>query len=297
MRDGVMVIDQVDQPRSVVKAFAGDEMPEDGLWSDVPEHLYHSWPGVSASKLKHLEFSPAHLKASIEQPSDPTSAMVLGRAVHAAILEPEKFDREYTFLPASVNLRTNAGKEARAELEVKFGPHNVLREEDFELVLSLRSAVESHVAASALASAVEHREVTGVWHDPRTGVLCRMRIDGLSLSRRFAIDLKTTGRGKAVPGQFQRTIADFDYHRQAAMYLDGLRALGFEADKFVFIAIEKESPFGIRVYELAEEAIAIGRAQIRNLLDLCHQCEQSGKWPGYPQTIETISLPSWAMQH
>jgi hypothetical protein len=31
------------------------------------------------------------------------------------------------------------------------------------------------------------------------------------------------------------------------------------------------------------------------LLDLYAECKASGNWPGYPSTIQPLSLPAWAL--
>lgn len=65
----------------------------------MPAADYHAAPGLSASGLDDLAVSPLrywhrHINPNRE-PEEPTRAMVFGSALHAAVLEPEEFDKRY----------------------------------------------------------------------------------------------------------------------------------------------------------------------------------------------------------
>jgi hypothetical protein len=57
--------------------------------------------------------SPAHYKAWLENPPEPTPAMALGRAFHCALLEPERFAATHV-VAEKFDRRTKEGK-AKAE--------------------------------------------------------------------------------------------------------------------------------------------------------------------------------------
>lgn len=64
-----------------------------------PEELtneqYHAIPAVSKSDLDKIDRSPAHYKFAKDNPQPPTTAMIRGTIVHAAILEPDRFEVDY----------------------------------------------------------------------------------------------------------------------------------------------------------------------------------------------------------
>ena len=60
---------------------------------------YHAAPGASASRLKQLKRSAAHMKYDMDNPQEPTPAMIIGSATHSAILEPDLFVKEWGRLP------------------------------------------------------------------------------------------------------------------------------------------------------------------------------------------------------
>src|SRR4051812_9036410 len=55
---------------------------------DLPMPDYLASHGVSQSMLKLLSKSPSHLKYSVEHPSEPTDAQILGTIAHKAVFEP-----------------------------------------------------------------------------------------------------------------------------------------------------------------------------------------------------------------
>ncbi len=57
------------------------------------------------------------------------------------------------------------------------------------------------------------------WKHRETGLQCKCRCDYVIDD--MVIDLKTTGEGGASPDKFTKTIVNFQYHMQAAHYLQG----------------------------------------------------------------------------
>lgn len=68
-----------------------------GVYEGIPNHEYHTGPGISKSGLDLVHRSPMHLNAVMTAANDraPTPAQELGTAVHMAILEPAEFAKTY----------------------------------------------------------------------------------------------------------------------------------------------------------------------------------------------------------
>jgi hypothetical protein len=68
------------------------------------------------------------------------------------------------------------------------------------------------------------------------------------------------------------------------------------AKRFFFIAVEKEAPFNVEVYELDEESISIGRAAYLADIETYKKCLETDNWHGYTEdkSINILSLPKWA---
>jgi len=136
--------------------------------------------------------------------------------------------------------------------------------------------------------------------DPQTGVLCRCRPDYWRHDG-IIVDLKTA-RDASRDG-FSKSIDGWRYDVQAAYYIDGIaraRAAGgidMPAPRaFVFIAAEKAAPYGVAVYNIDAQSIAIGRREYREDLDIYAECSATGEWPGYGDKIQSISLPEWRLR-
>jgi exodeoxyribonuclease VIII len=108
-------------------------------------------------------------------------------------------------------------------------------------------------------------------------------------------DLKTTE--DASERAWIRDVVKYQYHAQAAFYLDGLETLEPRADRqFLWIAVEKKPPFACAIYQPDDATIYKGRAMYRNYLRQWLKCTETGEWPGYDVGIQPLLLPDWALR-
>jgi exodeoxyribonuclease VIII len=245
---------------------------------------YHSKTTyLSKSTLDLIHRSPAHYKAFIEgEKQKPTAAMIFGSLVHALVFEQH---HEYAIIP-ECDRRTKEGKAIyEAFLEESKGKEILVTWEQFNLAKQIYDSVKSHKAAAKLLSADGKAEVP--FFGELEGVKCRCKAD--FSNARFIVDLKTTA--SAAPEDFIKSVYNYRYHVQAALYMDLM-----QIDRFFFIAVEKEAPFNVELYELDSESIEIGRQEYKKDIETYKHCIMSGVWPGYnkDQDITIISLPNWA---
>lgn len=268
--------------------------PEPGAYPGTPMHEYATWPGASNSQLTRLMRSPAHLRAYLEEPSKDTPALVFGRAAHAAILEPDLFASTYIEQPAGLDRRTKAGKELWAELCDEYGEDRVLSPTAYRACLGMRDSVHAMRRAAGMLTGPGEVELSCGWD--MDGVRCKGRFDRHSpeIAGGAVVDLKTTNDASRLG--FERSIFSYGYHRQAAMYLAGARALGIPARHYVIIAVEKEPPYGVGVFRLTEGAVDAGAQQLRPLLSLYARLQEIPRteWWGYPDEVRDVSLPAYA---
>ena len=132
------------------------------------------------------------------------------------------------------------------------------------------------------------------WQDKDTGVECRGRVDYLAETGAglVNVDYKTTT--DASPRKFARSAADFRYHMQAAAYEDGLAHLTGDRVPCVLIAQEKEPPYLVGVYRFQDWDVDRGLDLWRDALDLLVKCRTGDHWPGHPEQITALDLPTWA---
>lgn len=265
-----------------------------GIRQGMTRAEYEAIHGLNQSTLKLFRRTPAHAREYMVHPPEPTDALELGTAVHVAVLEPERFARQYVAAP-KVDRRTKAGKEQWAAFEDAHRGLEVLSAEDMEVCRGIADAAVGLETVARLLASPGKSEVGVVWDDPQTGVRCKALMDRITTFAGWTVvvDLKSTQ--DASPGAFARDCAKYAYHVQAAFYLDGLNVLAPANRRFFHVAVEKARPYCCAVYELDPPAVAQGRADYREYLRVYAECARSGRWPGYRDAVEPLSLPVWAL--
>lgn len=256
---------------------------------DMPAGEYHALERISAHGLMLMARSPAHFRQSRMTPHAPTPAQHLGTMVHAAVLEGRM-----PVVEPEVNRRTNAGKAELEAFHASLPPGALVATPDqAEKVAAMRAAIMAQPYAAALLFDGGHPEVSMLWTDAETGVECKARADWLCRFHDVIVDLKTAA--DASPEAFAKAAGNFKYHLQAAWYQDAARACDIGSKAFVFVVVEVEPPHAVALYVLDDEAIHSGRMRARHALARYAECLKSGEWPGFEPSIQTLSLPKWAL--
>lgn len=99
------------------------------------------------------------------------------------------------------------------------------------------------------------------------------------------IDLKTTSTLVDNAHKINRSIADYKYGWQAAMYCDMLQAITGETRDFSFLFVENEPPFCMTWRTLGQTALDFYRMEYRKQLYRYAQSIVTGEYPG--RIIET----------
>jgi len=265
----------------------------ENIINDLGFEDYRALDAINWSSLKRYDRSPAHYREALLQPMSQTPAMLVGSAVHTLVLEGEAvYQERYAVAPEGIDRRTKAGKEAWAQFEQDSSGKDVLTADQNATICGMGAAVLAHPRAGKLLSLCMRKELSLTWNDFETGLKCKARPDGWAESEGLVIDLKTTD--DASFSAFSRTVAKYQYHGQAAFYLDGLRAAGGRAEQFLFIVVEKTAPYGVAVFLADDEMLAAGRQRAAGYLSEHAECLAIGSWPGYPVEVQTLSLPPWA---
>lgn len=242
---------------------------------------YRAIRAVNWSSLRAMSVSPLHYRYGLDNERADTPAMAKGRAVHCAVLEPDRLLVDYTTFDG-----TRRGK-WWDEFKAVNADKEILTVAEWADVVAIRDAVRAHpVAASYLDWGDAERTLT--WTDEATGLPCKARLDFLN---DCVVDLKTSR--DIGDHSFSRTTHDLLYHGQAAFYLNGVKAVTGADHPFVFIAVESNPPHDVRVGPLSEDAIYCGGQEAARLLRLVADCTASGTWPGAYPDEDTFDLPSW----
>jgi len=248
----------------------------------ITDEEYFANPAVNKSLLARINCPK---KARLPMPD--TKALLEGRVIHCAVLEPDEFDARYIVSP-KIDKRTKAGKEEYAAFVDEANGREVLAPELYDTALSIQKAVYGHSVASELLQDGK-AEMAAFWKDERTGLDMKAKADYLNAD---VIDLKTAR--DASPGSFSKACADFKYGWQAVHYMRG-----FERDDFVFIVVEKTQPYVVECYRLDEASLDVARWQLDDAIDKYKMCVDFDDWDdGYTgeEIVHIISLPNWAMK-
>lgn len=262
---------------------------------DQMAHIYRAMPGLNKSSIEKLLDCPLAYKLSMEQKDEPTPAMAFGTLVHSMILEPETVPSLYHVMQASATTKAGKTEKAQALAEGK----TIVSASDYERAKAMQERVKAHPAASWLLGLPGHSEVSMFWEMPtedgRTRQ-CKARADRIAQvgGGEILIDLKTHS-GAVSPSEIERTVAKFGYHRQAAWYCDGYERIAEKpCHGFYFIFISTTSPYMVTAGKMSDEACAIGWGDCLKAERILHECEESGKWPGYADSLIEIDIPAWA---
>lgn len=221
------------------------------------------------STLKSMALSPAHFLYACEHEIEPSRAMRIGTATHAALLGGSVVVFDGT-------RRGKAWEAFKAE------------HDGAEII-----TVDEHDVARAAADAVMRDPVAGpLFIGPGTnetrldwafnGVPFRSTPDRVTADGTL-VELKTART--AEPGAFIRDAQRRHYHGQLAIYREALASQGVTVRRCVIVAVETVAPYPVTVLELTNDALEMGYRSACLWLEQYKVCAAADHWPGYSQTV------------
>lgn len=254
---------------------------------NISYNEYSKMEGLSKSAMDKIKISPAHYKASLEEPEKQTDALRFGSLLHCLVLEPKNYERDFAIEPI-VNKRTNEGKDILQQFYNENINKTIISQEQYDLALKLKESIFKHSIAKKLLEAKGDTEISLFWE--RNGVKLKARPD--KIVDDILIDLKTTTN--ASPDEFYKNANKYGYEMQAFNYLDGYEnCYGKKASGFIFITVEKDPPYAVCVYKASENFLRIGKIEVDACIDKFAECEKENKWEGYPEIIYELDVPAW----
>lgn len=291
---------------------------------------YRAMDGLNWSTLKHALRSQAHLAACLAgQLEDPdTLSRRALRAVHAAVLEPAEYERQY-----AVWAGRRAGKEYEAAAGAPGAPEYLTVAEDAH-ARAVAAAVHAHPAAGLLFRAPGVvTELTVRWveqgHGHGSPIVCKGRLDAFLPRGCVALwldGLPVVADLKAVPAvgspaRLAAEIARRDYAAQLAHYAAGMRAVWearpgsapWPGARLVIIAYEVRPMPDVAVVDLGVLGAEEGRdgdaaylggfrrgealakaAPVLQAMALDGVAAGARAWPGQAPEVVEVGVPGWA---
>jgi exodeoxyribonuclease VIII len=261
-----------------------------GLKQGISSKEYHESAGLSRSAILDLLRSPLHYKQNLLTPKKPTPAMVVGTAIHTRLIEPHKFDNQYCYEP-SIDKRTKAGKEEYAAFQLVNEGKTILDAKQKELIEGIADSFD-------VANWIEENTNGKVYIEPsiwfvHRGVLCKARPDILVEGNDaiIIVDIKTAK--DASKKGFERSIANYGLHIQAAHYTNALKSISAKPVYFYFLVIEKHKPYDYAVYALDLKFYEIANNSIEKAVSRYKTAHEKDVWTGYNKSVQTIAPPVW----
>jgi hypothetical protein len=264
------------------------------IQSRLPRPEYQRIEAISITRLKELRRSPQHYQWALAHPKD-SAPMTLGIATHVAVLEPERFERDFAIWERRTDADASAPRRGQYwdEFTTLHLGKTVLTRDEGYLARDIAKAVRaSTLAMKYLASGDPEVSLTwslGEW-------ACKGRIDWWTGQdgKPVLVGLKTARDCRHMI--FGSQAAKLGYHLQWAFYHDGFVSNRGEAPQMIEVVVESEAPHAVAVYRIPNDVIEQGRDEYRRLLERLAECETSGQWPGPNPQEEDLTLPSWAYQ-
>lgn len=254
---------------------------------NLSNEQYHLDPSISSSAVKTvIQKSVAHWKYGERKAN---VAFDLGTACHTLVLEPHLSNT------VRCGPETRRGKEWKEAYEAAQADGAVLLTEgDYRLAVDMAQAVRANPAAAQLLGGSLTCEASVFARDSINDLDLRCRPDGWRKDIAALIDLKTTV--DASPEGFAKQCANLSYHVQEAFYRRVMTLAGEEIDRFAFIAVEKEPPFAVGVYELDWRSLDEGKAAVQYGLELISKAKKAGDFGTGYGDLKTLQIPNWAFR-
>ncbi len=246
----------------------------------MPFEKYLATIHPSFSTLKYAALSPLHLKCAIdrEMKTKPSDAMLLGTALHTALLEPHLLEQRVALWEGS----RRAGPEW-ADFKIDNEGKTILTTGNYDKMLAMTSRVRFDPVVQSLMERVEQTEMS-VFGSVE-GTTCKGRIDGLGPD--IIIDIKSC---RSVDKRsMAKSAFSLRYDLQRAVYT----SLMPEREYFL-VCVENMPPHDVGVFEFSPSFAKRGRDDLLVYLQMFQECSRTNHWPGRPPGPHMLDLPEWA---
>lgn len=249
----------------------------------LPFDEYLRINAVSSSELKRMLVSPAeYYWAKKLARKEETPATKLGTAIHAAILEPKKFDETYALETELIENKTKGeGYKAWNAFKKENEGKIILPYEDVQTVrLAQLEASRNPLLQGILSNGVAEVSATS----KRYGSSLKARTDFLTLDNSMW-DVKTTSEPIRGEADIERIIAKWRYYFQAAFHLAVFadNAVAAKSYGWIFVTTGSTVPY-IYIVRASETLIQYGIQAVERCLQTLRNCIKDDHWPGIEQT-------------
>lgn len=279
-------------------------------------HSDKSW--LSATGLKHARRSMSELRLYLDGYFDGDTAPHLdyGNAVELFLIDPKGFQEKVAIAPThkwieealaeNPKLVSPKASATYKKLAAQFHENNS-EKYIIEEVGEKESWQSLQVqAARCLADKYIQQMFVDIdyqsscyWIDKETGLQMKCRPDIVKKKNNVVINMKTML--DASPNAFARKVVEYDWPLQACVEIEGVLQSGLldRVDHYFWLALEKDAPFNVQLYEFNASDLEVLRDEYHYLLNNIKKCKDADVWPGYGAIADndygilSVTLPPW----
>ena len=266
--------------------------PRSGIFSGMGWDQYRAAVALNPSSIVGCDKSELHVWHALLGGDRDTPSLQKGRALHCALLEPQRFADAYE--PADTR-RTKKVVEAAAERGVE-----LLLPQDFDVIVktALRASQNKDLQRFIRAGQAEVSVFTG-----EHGCQCKGRLDWISSDPLAILDVKTAR--EIDERNFSRAFYRYFYDTKLGLYQRWLqRLLDVPSIPVYLLLVENQGPWDCAVVPrcsgepipLPDAVLSRGADKGLAWIERVKRCLESGEWPGQGDVSDwAIMTPSWEM--
>lgn len=292
---------------------------------------------VSASKLMQFAKSPKHYYSRyVLKESEQTEAMFEGELFHKLILEPDKFESKFAIMDNEENYISTVEEIKAAivktgEVPLKGKKADLIRQ---LLLIDPNSPIwdsyveRMKVSGKRLVKHEVYQRMKRIVEEVNKDPWIQQALDGgiveqdawytIELSKDLLVYVTmkmdffhpSMGKNNKLPviieakkvrsaafTDFRQSAARDNLYLQAAIYVDGIKAItGLDAT-LAWLAAEADAPYCHEIYPADFGLLEAGRNQYHKLIRDFVECHQQNYWPSYNRgKLINMSLPSWKFE-
>ena len=257
----------------------------------MSDEEYFKIDAISNSGFRLLKESVLHYENRNLFPIG-SASINIGSAVHKLVLEPSEFHDEYVvenFIGCNENKNSKLYKEAKSEW-LKANKGKKVLSEDMFIQISQMAINVNAIAGGLLQNGVAEQAFLS--HFDNNLVKCK--VDYYNEDSGLVIDLKTT---KSIDefmdiGNRKCPLIKYGYLTQGSLYLDILKSLNKKAEKFIFILVETTAPYMVKIVDMPNSLINIGRTEYQGYFDTWNDYKDFGT----VNAVKTYDAPTWWLE-
>lgn len=283
---------------------------------NVDPALYHGQtvergtPGFTMSRSQLMEFDRCPHRWNAGYDLTPSDELEWGSLVDCLALDPLRFDKCYAVAPGTYPATPKKKGDPVIEKPWNRNANYCIEWEENQTGKTVVPITKLTKAKAAVTTLLAEKEIAAFFNASKRQVLVTADYKdadtGLTVPLKFLIDLapdaasefkdvlgdlKTTT--SAAPGPWTRSVFEYGYHIQAAMYLDAYNAAtGEDRQSFVHVLQENFFPFETARRLLSLEFVELGRMKYQCALRRYAMSVALGQWPGY-DNAEARSWRGW----